>query len=70
MSAATPEELLVESNQPRARRKEPTLIIAGADYHPGFQQIAFVDTKPENTESDDWDTLRKPRPYRHLAARG
>src|SRR5439155_3425114 len=28
----------------RAREKEANMIIVGCDYHPGFQQIAFVDT--------------------------
>jgi hypothetical protein len=39
------------------------MIIVGADYHPGFQQIAFVDTETGVTESDDWDTPRKPKPF-------
>src|SRR5205807_10124478 len=30
-------------------RKEPNMIITGCDYHPGFQQIAFVDT-----DSGEW----------------
>jgi transposase len=25
--------------------KEPNMLIIGCDYHPGFQQIAFVDTE-------------------------
>src|SRR5215471_1174994 len=33
------------ANQPRPGRKEPTMIIVGCDYHPGFQQIAYVDTE-------------------------
>src|ERR1700752_4709827 len=33
------------ANQPKARRKEPNMLIIGCDYHPGFQQIAFVDTE-------------------------
>ena len=28
----------------RLGRKEPNMLIIGCDYHPGFQQIAFVDT--------------------------
>src|ERR1700736_6840172 len=33
-------------NQPRALgRKEPNMMIIGCDYHPGFQQIAFVDSE-------------------------
>src|SRR5215469_5920093 len=31
------------ANQPRLGRKEPNMIIIGCDYHPSFQQIAFVD---------------------------
>ena len=29
----------------KAREKEPNMLIIGADYQPGFQQIAFVDTE-------------------------
>src|ERR1700737_717443 len=29
--------------RPRLGRKEPNMIIIGVDYHPSFQQIAFVD---------------------------
>src|SRR2546423_14669805 len=32
------------ANQPRPGERSRTMIIIGADYHPGFQQIAFVDT--------------------------
>jgi len=28
----------------KAREKEPNMLIVGCDYHPGFQQIALVDT--------------------------
>src|SRR5438270_5507987 len=31
--------------------KEPNMLIIGCDYHPGFQQIAFVDT--ETGEADE-----------------
>ena len=47
------------------------MIIVGADYHPAFQQIAFVDT-----ESGDYGERRLGHPeeaetfYRDLAARG
>jgi hypothetical protein len=30
---------------PLKNYKEPNMIIIGCDYHPGFQQIAYVDTK-------------------------
>jgi len=36
--------LVVPTNQ-KAREKEPNMIIIGCDYHPAFQQIAFVDTE-------------------------
>src|SRR5713226_1353096 len=33
------------ANQPKARvERSRTMIIIGADYHPGFQQVAYVDT--------------------------
>jgi len=47
------------------------MIIIGADYHPSFQQIAFVDT-----ETGDYRELELPHPaeaekfYRELAAQG
>ena len=47
------------------------MIIIGADYHPGFQQIAFVDT-----ETGDYGEPRllhreeAEKFYRHLAAQG
>src|SRR5438094_207528 len=33
------------ANQPRLGRKEPNMIIIGCDYHPSFQQIAWVDSE-------------------------
>jgi transposase len=33
------------ANHQRARGKEPNMLIIGCDYHPSFQQIAFVDTE-------------------------
>ena len=47
------------------------MIIIGADYHPGFQQIAFVDT-----DTGDYRDLRlrhseeAEKFYRELAAHG
>src|SRR6516165_9758396 len=29
---------------PSSGRKEPNMLIIGCDYHPGFEQIAYVDT--------------------------
>jgi hypothetical protein len=36
--------LEAQTNQ-RLGGKEPIMLIIGCDYHPGFQQIAFVDTE-------------------------
>jgi hypothetical protein len=36
------------------------MIIIGCDYHPGFEQIAFVDTETGDCgESSDWNTVRE-----------
>jgi len=39
------------------------MIIIGCDYHPGFQQIAFVDMKLEIVESSDCNTARKRKSF-------
>src|SRR6201981_3024681 len=45
MSAPTPRvNLVVLTNQKRLGRKGADMLIIGCDYHPSFQQIAFVDT--------------------------
>src|SRR5450755_2580797 len=44
MSAPSPEETLVVPTNQGPGERSRTMIIIGADYHPGFQQIAFVDT--------------------------
>ena len=37
------------------------MIIIGCDYHPGFQQIAYVNTDSGRTQrSAAWDTRKKP----------
>src|SRR5260370_35930379 len=36
---------LFDRTRPRLGRKEPTMWIIGCDYHPRFQQIAFVNTE-------------------------
>src|SRR2546422_3885986 len=59
------------ANQPRLGRKEPNMIIIGCDYHPGFQQIAFVDT-----DSGEWNERKlghreeAEQFYRQLKVRG
>ena len=35
------------------------MIIIGCDYHPGFQQIAFVDTDTGEFQERRWSTGRK-----------
>jgi hypothetical protein len=40
----------------RAREKEAKMIIIGCDYHPGFQQIAFVDSETGELQE------RRPEP--------
>ncbi len=37
------------------------MIIVGCDYHPSFQQIAFVDTDTGERASADWSIVRQPR---------
>ena len=37
------------------------MIIIGCDYHPGFQQIAFVDTETGELKNGDCSTARKRR---------
>jgi len=47
------------------------MIIVGCDYHPGFQQIAFVDTETgELQERRLGHREEAERFYRELAARG
>ena len=52
------------------------MIIIGADYHPGFQQIAFVDTDTAEFQERGPahaflpNKKRVPRPSRTLFARG
>jgi hypothetical protein len=62
--------LVVPTNQ-KAREKGANMIIVGCDYHPGFQQIAFVDS-----ETGELQERRLEHPeaaekfYRDLAAQG
>src|SRR5439155_1072970 len=59
------------ASQPRLGRKEPNMIIIGCDYHPGFQQIAFVDT-----DTGQWNERKlghreeAEQVYRQLKVRG
>src|SRR5438445_7826158 len=59
------------ANQPRLGRKETNMIIIGCDYHPGFQQIAFV-----GADSGEWNERRlghreeAEQCYRQLKVRG
>jgi transposase len=59
------------ANKPKAREKGADMLIIGADYHPAFQQIAFVDT-----ETGELQERRLEHPeaaekfYRDRAAQG
>src|ERR1700748_2701618 len=44
MSAPSPSKLWRRKPTKGLGGKEPNMLIIGCDYHPGFQQIAFVDT--------------------------
>jgi hypothetical protein len=39
------------------------MIIVGFDYHPGFQQIAFMDTETGELKNDGCNIARKPRSF-------
>src|SRR5947208_15141898 len=71
MSAPHAQVHLGGANQPRLGRKEPNMLIIGCDYHPGFQQIAFLDS-----ESGEWNERRlghreeAEQFYRDLKVRG
>src|SRR2546430_6872756 len=59
------------ANQPRLGRKEPNMIIIGCDYHPGFQQIALVDTDTgELNERKLGHREEAEQFYRQLKVRG
>jgi hypothetical protein len=45
------------------------MIIIGCDYHPGFQQIAFVIRIQERYESRDWSTERKRKGFIAISER-
>jgi len=63
--------LVVHTNQKGSGRKEPTMIIIGADYHPGFQQIAFVDTETGDCGEQRLEHCEGAEKfYRELAAQG
>src|SRR5947208_8048875 len=71
MSAPHAQVHLGGANQPRLGRKEPNMLIVGCDYHPGFQQIAFVDTETgEFKERRLQHRGEAEKFYRDLAARG
>src|SRR5256712_10100877 len=59
------------ASQPRLGRKEPNMIIIGCDYHPGCQQIAFVDTDSgEGNERKLGHREEAEQFYRQLKVRG
>jgi len=63
---------LVALNQPkRLGRKGADMVIIGLDYHPGFQQIAFVDTETGELQERRLQHREEAEKfYRDLAARG
>ncbi len=72
MSAPWTRVNLVVPNQPkRLGRKEPNKIIIGCDYHPGFQQIAYVDTETGELQERALQHREEAEKfYRELAAQG
>src|SRR5215831_13666656 len=63
--------LMALTNQKGSGRKEPTMIIIGCDYHPGFQQIAFVDTETGDCGEQRLEHCAGAEKfYRDLAAEG
>jgi transposase len=62
--------LVVPTNQ-KAREKGADMLIIGADYHPAFQQIAFVDTETGELQERRLDHPEAAEKfYRDLAAEG
>src|ERR1700689_2586739 len=62
-----------QTNQERSGdgRKEPNMMIIGCDYHPGFQQIAFVDTETGELQERRLEHREEAEKfYRDLAAQG
>src|SRR6476660_9758239 len=60
------------ANQPKGPgERSRTMIIIGADYHPAFQQIAFVDTETGELQERRLDHPEAAEKfYRELAAQG
>jgi hypothetical protein len=58
--------------RPRLGRKEPDIIIIGVDYHPSFQQIAFMDQETGECGEREWNHSdgEAERFYRELKERG
>src|SRR5271169_3544004 len=71
MSAPTPEQTLVVPTNQGPGERSRTMIIIGADYHPGFQQIAFVDTDTGELQERRLEHREEAETfYRELAAQG
>jgi hypothetical protein len=63
--------LVVLNPTNRLGRKEPNMLIIGVDYHPSFQQIAFVNT--ETGELEEYRPQHREEAekfYRDLATGG
>src|ERR1700731_4197010 len=60
-----------ETNQKGSGGRSRTMIIIGCDYHPGFQQIAFVDTDTGELQERRLEHREEAeRFYRDLGAQG
>jgi len=63
--------LVVPTNQKGSGKKGADMLIIGADYHPGFQQIAFVDTETGELQERRLQHREEAEKfYRDLAAQG
>src|ERR1035437_116613 len=59
------------TNQERSEERSRTMIIIGCDYHPSFQQIAFVDTETGELQERRLQHREEAEKfYRDLAAQG
>ena len=60
---------MVQTNQ--GPEKGANMLIIGCDYHPGFQQIAFVDTETGEWKEERLEHRERAEAYyRELASRG
>src|SRR5712671_2624258 len=71
MSAPMPSKLWWCEPTKRLGRKEPNMMIIGCDYHPGFEQSAFVDTETGELQERRLEHREEAEKfYRDLGAQG